>query len=84
MVRYSYMSRWMLVLIRRLARNGLSESTLCATATVSTFLLSLAWACCGAGLSGVARPAVRESAAAPAAAMSRSPLLCFSSLFISR
>jgi hypothetical protein len=65
------MSRWTLVLTSRAATNGLSESTLCATATVSTFLPAFASACWGAGLSGVTRPTVRVRAAAPAAARRR-------------
>ncbi|CAM5724727.1 hypothetical protein STENM223S_06926 [Streptomyces tendae] len=65
----------MLVLSSRTARKGLSESTLCATATVSTVLSSsppsAAWVCVGTGERGVASPALSASAAAPAAATSR-------------
>nr|WP_019764435.1 hypothetical protein [Streptomyces sp. CFMR 7] len=68
------MSRWMLVLSSRWARNGLSESTLCATATVSVVFPSSARASEGAGASGfpgTTAPAVSARAAAPEASSVR-------------
>lgn len=65
------MSRETLVLSSFWARNGLRESTLCATATVSVLLpLSAACACWGAapsGMPGTMDPAARARAAAPEA-----------------